>query len=104
MMVEMSSKRLGCVISKDSEGKIAGIFCDGDLRRLIETSPDREIFGMKARDVMLKNPRAIRQDALLEAALALMEKNKITQLPTVDENDRLAGVIPLHDILKSKLV
>ena len=104
MMIEMSSKRLGCVITTDSDGRVAGIFCDGDLRRLFEKVGDRELSGLKAGDVMLRNPKTIRQDAVLDAALALMEQREITQLPSVDEHDRLAGVIHLHDILKSKLV
>ena len=104
MMVVMSAKRLGCVICTDSEGRVAGIFCDGDLRRLLERTGDKAIFGLKASDVMVKNPKTIRQDAILDAALALMEQKEITQLPTVDDNGRLVGVIHLHDILKSKLV
>ena len=104
MMVEMSSKRLGCVIFKSADGKVEGIFCDGDLRRLLEKHSDREVFRLRGSDVMLKHPKTIRQDAILDAALALMERLEITQLPTVDERGLLAGVIHLHDILKSKLV
>jgi len=104
MMVEMSSKRLGCVMSIDNDGRVIGIFCDGDLRRLLENYGDKAIFSLKASDVMVKNPKTIRQDAILDAALAIMEKKEITQLPTVDPTGRLAGVIHLHDILKSKLV
>jgi len=104
MMVEMSSKRLGCVIFKDADGRVEGIFCDGDLRRLLEKQSDREVFKLRGADVMLKNPKTIREDAVLDAALSVMEKKEITQLPTVDDHDRLVGVIHLHDILKSKLV
>lgn len=104
MMVEMSSKRLGCVMSIDNDGLVAGIFCDGDLRRLLEKFGDKAIFNLKASDVMVKNPKTIRQDAILDAALAIMEKKEITQLATVDHTGRLTGVIHLHDILKSKLV
>jgi arabinose-5-phosphate isomerase len=53
---------------------------------------------------MIKNPRAIAQSAVLDAGLAIMEKHSISQLPTVDENQKLIGIIHLHDILKSKLV
>ena len=57
-----------------------------------------------AAEAMIKNPKTISQDAILDAALALMEKHSITQLPTVDSEGKLAGVLHLHDILKSKLV
>ena len=101
MIVEMSSKRLGCVMSTDDEGRVTGIFCDGDLRRLLEKFGDKAIFNLKASDVMVKNPKTIQQDAILDAALAIMERREITQLPTVDDKNHLAGVIHLHDILKA---
>ena len=53
---------------------------------------------------MIENPKTIEARALVDAALALMEKYSITVVPTVDSEGRLAGVIHLHDILKSKLV
>ena len=102
MILKMTSKRLGCVVIKDGHGKIAGIFTDGDLRRLAEQN--RELFSYRAEDVMIKNPKAIAQSAVLDAALAIMEEHSISQLPTVDENKNLIGIIHLHDILKSKLV
>jgi arabinose-5-phosphate isomerase len=104
MMVEMSAKRLGCVMMKDERGGLGGIFTDGDLRRLWEKEPDQDLIKMKARDVMIKSSKFVREDAVLDAALALMEKHAITQLPTVDADNRLVGIIHLHDILKSKLV
>ncbi|MEW6050536.1 MAG: KpsF/GutQ family sugar-phosphate isomerase [Candidatus Zixiibacteriota bacterium] len=102
MILEMTGKRLGCVLITDSSGKPTGIFTDGDLRRLIEKGAN--FAKLKAGDVMIPKPKVISQDAILDAALAVMEKHAITQLATVDSDGRLAGVIHLHDILKSKLV
>ena len=102
MILIMTSKRLGCVVIKDEKGKIAGIFTDGDLRRLAEQN--QELFSYRAEDVMIKDPKAISQSAVLDAGLAIMEKHSISQLPTLDENQKLIGIIHLHDILKSKLV
>ncbi len=102
VILQMTSKRLGCVVMKDKSGKVAGIFTDGDFRRLAELHND--FFKYRARDVMIKNPKTISESAVLDAALALMEKHSITQLPTVDDQGCLAGILHLHDILKSKLV
>ncbi len=102
MILEMTVKRLGCVLMKDENGRTAGIFADGDLRRLAEKYDD--FYKFTAEQVMIKNPKTISANAVLDAALALMEKHSITQLPTVDENGLLVGIIHLHDILKSKLV
>lgn len=102
MILQMTSRRLGCVVMKDDDGRVSGIFTDGDLRRLAENQDD--FFNLRASEVMIKNPKSIPANAVLDAALALMEKHSITQLPTVDDDGRLAGIIHLHDILKSKLV
>jgi arabinose-5-phosphate isomerase len=98
----MTSKRLGCVVVKSDDGRVEGIFTDGDLRRLVERRQD--VYNLKAGEVIIRNPKRIAQSALIDTALALMEKHSITQLPTVDEHDRLTGIIHLHDILRSKLV
>ncbi|MFQ5453368.1 MAG: CBS domain-containing protein, partial [Candidatus Zixiibacteriota bacterium] len=102
MILQMTGKRLGCVALKDKNGQLEGIFTDGDLRRLAEN--DNHFYDLKASEVMVKNPKTISCEALLDAALAIMEKYSITQLPTVDDKNRLIGIIHLHDILKSKLV
>ncbi len=102
MILEMTGKRLGCVLMTDSDGRVVGIFTDGDLRRLVESRNDYS--GITAQQAMIKSPKTVPEDAVLDRALAIMEKHSITQLATVDRQQRLVGVIHLHDILKSKLV
>jgi arabinose-5-phosphate isomerase len=102
MIVEMTSKKLGCVVTVDSNGKLAGIFTDGDLRRM--TEHQEEFFKLTADEVMIKQPKFIESKAVLDRALAIMEKYSITQLPTVDDEGLFEGIIHLHDILRSKLV
>jgi len=102
MLVVMTSKRLGCVVIIDNDGRVAGIFTDGDLRRVAENS--ETFFQKTAGDVMIRNPKTVRARDVLDAALAIMERYAVTQLPTVDGEGKFAGIIHLHDILKSKLV
>lgn len=104
MIVQMTGKRLGCVLLKNGQERVAGIFTDGDLRRLIEKDHDSNLFSLKASDVMTRMPKTIDKDAVLDRALAIMEKHTITQLAVLDDDERLVGVLHLHDILKSKLV
>ena len=101
-LLEMTGKRLGCVVVVDHDRRPSGIFTDGDLRRLVEKH--RDFSHVTVSEAMLRDPKRISQDALLDAALALMEKHSITQLLSVEEDGKLAGIIHLHDILKSKLV
>jgi arabinose-5-phosphate isomerase len=102
VILEMTGKRLGCVVVKDEQGGVAGFFTDGDLRRLVEKHDN--FYDYTAKQVMIKNPKTIPAEAVVDAALALMEKHSITQLVTVDDDDKLVGIVHLHDILKSKLV
>lgn len=102
LILEMTSKRLGCVLTTDQLDHVSGIFTDGDLRRLVEKRPDYAT--MKAEQVMIPNPKTIHCEAVLDAALAIMESHAITQLATVDKHGRLVGVLHLHDILRAKLV
>ncbi len=103
MMVAMSAGRLGAVFTVDTNHRPVGVFTDGDLRRLLETKPDNLML-LTAREIMHAEPKSVPADALLDAALNVMETHKITQLATVDESGRLVGVLHLHDILQSKLV
>ncbi|MEE8577832.1 MAG: KpsF/GutQ family sugar-phosphate isomerase [candidate division Zixibacteria bacterium] len=102
LLVLMTAKRLGCVVTLQPDGKLDGIFTDGDLRRQMEERDD--LYSCKASDVMRKAGKSINQEALIEAALAIMEKFSITQLPTLDADDKVVGLIHLHDILRSKLI
>ncbi|PIQ27275.1 MAG: D-arabinose 5-phosphate isomerase, partial [Bacteroidetes bacterium CG18_big_fil_WC_8_21_14_2_50_41_14] len=96
VIIEISSKRLGATAVLDND-ELVGVITDGDLRRMIEKHNDFR--QLKAYDVMTKHPLTVDQDELVVAALELMRKNNITQLPVVSEN-KYVGVIHLHDILR----
>ncbi len=101
-ILEITEKRLGTALIVDNENRLIGIFTDGDLRRLAEK--DEQFFKRQTGEVMIKNPKTIRPGAILDEALAMMEKYSIMVLPVVDKEKRPVGIIHLHDILKSKLV
>jgi len=101
-ILEITGKRLGSALVVDGDNRLVGIFTDGDLRRLVQE--DEKFFDRVTSEVMIKNPKRIHPDALLDRALNIMEKYSITVLPVVDSDSRPVGIIHLHDILKSKLV
>ena len=101
-ILEITGKRLGAALVIDDDDVLVGIFTDGDLRRLAQE--DDAFFSRTTGAVMIKNPKTIRPDAILDEALATMEKFSITVLPVVNEKNQPVGIIHLHDILKSKLV
>ena len=96
VIVEISAKRLGSA-AVINQSKLIGIITDGDLRRMLEDSPD--ISNIIASDIMSDSPRTISPDMLVSEALTILEKNNISQLIVLD-NSEYKGIIHIHDILK----
>ena len=95
VLLEITSKRLGCVGFIDDKGTLTGIITDGDLRRCLSA----RIFDEKASNIMTKNPQTISPDTLASEALKIMNTKKITNLFAVDSNNKPVGVIHIHDLL-----
>jgi arabinose-5-phosphate isomerase len=96
-------KRHGAVMVVDEQGKLTGIITDGDIRRLMTTEGDRA-FDVKAGEVMTKNCKKVRVDALAAEATAIFHKYRIDELPVVDAGDRPVGLIDVQDIVTIKVV
>jgi arabinose-5-phosphate isomerase len=99
---EMSDKRLGMTCVVDEHGRLTGIFTDGDLRRLMQTSAD--VLALRAEDVMKRHPRTIRRDMLAVEALKIMETHKITSVVVADESGSVEGVVHLHDLWRTQMI
>ena len=96
VLLEMTSKRLGCVGFINESGDLTGILTDGDLRRCLSSS----ILEMKAVELMTKNPKTISPEAMISEALKIMHDKKITNLFVI-ENNKPVGVIHIHDLLNN---
>lgn len=96
VLLEMTSKRLGCVGFINQAGDLTGILTDGDLRRCLSS----KILEEKAVDLMTKNPKTIAPNAMSAEALKIMHDKKITNLFVV-ENKKPVGVIHIHDLLNN---
>ncbi len=100
-IIEMTSKRLGATCVVDDNGKLVGIITDGDLRRLLQRTEN--VFGLTAGEVMTRNPKTIKKDALAVVALQEMEHYNITQLVVIDDKRFPIGMIHIHDLVKAGL-
>lgn len=96
-VAEIERVSVGSTLVTDKSQVLSGIITDGDIRRLVAGKKD--IFGLTAREVMTKNPRKSYPDAPVYDALNIMEENEITMLPITDSNNRVKGILHLHDIL-----
>jgi arabinose-5-phosphate isomerase len=100
---EMSAKKLGMTCVVDTEGRLAGIITDGDLRRHMTGASARTILDRTAGDVMTRNPVTVGRSTLAVEAIRILEQRKITSIVVVDEDRRVQGVVHLHDLWRTQL-
>jgi len=97
-VLQMASKRGICMIVDDAT-RILGVITTGDLNRLVERT--EHFFNIPVSEVMNQNPKTIPLNTLAYTAYKKMEEFRIIAMPVVDEQDRLVGVIHLHDIMRA---
>lgn len=99
-ILEMSEGRLGSVIITDDRNKVVGLLSDGDLRRAL-MNEDFTI-DCKVEELASKNPKILKnKDLLASDALQVIEDYKIQLLIVTDEEDKLIGVLHIHDLIEA---
>lgn len=95
----MTRSKLAATSVVDDEGRLAGFFTDGDLRRyLTKGQPDLDL---PIAALMTRNPKHARPEMMAVKALELLREYKIIELPVVDSDLRPVGMVHLHDITRS---
>ncbi|MBM3580059.1 MAG: KpsF/GutQ family sugar-phosphate isomerase [Alphaproteobacteria bacterium] len=97
ILLEMTSKHLGCTGVVKASGEVIGIITDGDLRRHV----DRNFLKRNATDLMTKNPTTTSANTLAVEAIRLMNKKSITSLFVLDTEKKPIGILHLHDCLRA---
>ena len=96
----MSEGRLGSVIIENENKKVIALLSDGDLRRALMN--DNFSMDCKVEDIATKNPKRLKNKELLASdALQIIEDYKIQLLIVTDENDKLVGVLHIHDLIEA---
>jgi arabinose-5-phosphate isomerase len=101
-ILEMSRKGMGMTAVVEADGRVAGIFTDGDLRRTLEKPID--VRTLPIVEVMSARPRTIRPERLAAEAVKLMEDHRISQILVVDQDSRLVGALNMHDLFRAKVL
>ncbi len=100
-MVEIAYKR-GTVPIVDAERRIVGVLTAGDLTRFVDSK--EEFFHRQVWEAMNKNPKTVTADTLAAEAVYKMEQHGIMALPVRDEENRLTGMVHLHDLMRARVV
>ncbi|HKT62404.1 arabinose 5-phosphate isomerase KdsD [Burkholderia sp. 22313] len=101
-LFQITAKRLGMTAVVDAAGRVAGIFTDGDLRRVL--ARDGDFRTLPIVDVMTREPRTIGPEQLAVEAVELMERHRINQMLVVDADGALIGALNMHDLFSKKVI
>ena len=109
-ILAMTRTKMAATSVVDDEGKLVGVFVDGDLRRCLISGPIdmnvriRDLLGSRAKfarpDMVGCGPKFVRPDTMAVKALEILREYKIIELPVCDEEHRPIGMIHLHDITR----
>ena len=91
-------RRTGAVILVDAEERLAGLFTDSDLVRLLEARRDNQL-DRPISEVMTTAPKCITSEAPLADAIALLSQYRISELPVIDDQGRPVGLVDITDLI-----
>ena len=100
-VVQLAERR-GIAVIRNGDGTVAGVITSGDLTRLMEH--DDNVMPVPVSRVMTANPRIAHEDELGSAVVYRMEQHGIISMPVLDGDDKLVGVIHLHDLMRAGVV
>ena len=98
-LLEMTRKGLGMTVVVEHDGRLAGIFTDGDLRRTLDKGID--VRQSLIDDVMTARGKTANADMLAAEALKIMEDHKINSLVVIDATGLPIGALNMHDLLRA---
>jgi len=101
-LLAMTRGGMGMTAIASADGKVSGIFTDGDLRRALERGIDFRTSVLA--DVITRNPHSIGPDSLAAEAAEMMERLRISQLLVIDDSGALAGALTTHDLMQAKVI
>lgn len=99
--VVVLAEQRGIVLVTDDELRLHGVLTAGDLTRLMEREAD--VLSEPVERIMTRNPRSALRGELASAVAFRMETHGIMAMPVLDADDRLVGVVHLHDLLRARV-
>jgi len=95
--------RHGCVLLVDTQGRLSGLFTDGDLRRALKEK-GAQVHNTPVADIMTKGPKVVTPETLASEAMAIFHKHRIDEIPVVDDDGKPVGLIDVQDVIALKVV
>ena len=104
-LLAMTKAQSGSAVVSDAEGRLLGIFTDGDFRRIMAQAADRSgVLGDRIEAHMTRDPMFVRDDAYAAELLKVFERKRIDDLPVCDARGRVVGLVDIQDLPKMKVL
>lgn len=95
-------RRPGAMLMIDERGTLAGLFTDGDLRRLVLKDP--QALEQPIASVMTRKPRVLQSDQIVRDAVALVQEFRPDEIPVVDDAGRPIGLVDVQDLIALRII
>lgn len=99
-LLKITASRAGSCTIVDAQGKLVGVFTDGDLRRHLK-SQGEHILSRPVVELATLKPRSVGKDRLAEEAFHIMESMRIDELPVLDKTRRVVGLLDVQDLMRA---
>jgi arabinose-5-phosphate isomerase len=99
--IVLLAERRGIAIMIDKDERMIGLMTAGDLTRMMEHESD--IMSVAVEKVLIRSPKVARHNELASAVVFRMEQHGIMAMPVLGDDDRLVGVVHLHDLMRARL-
>lgn len=101
----MTAAKGGAAVIADADGRLLGIFTDGDFRRALSGAKDSNLLlSSSVSGVMTKSPMFVYENAYAAELLKVFEKKRIDDLPVCDRDGRVVGLVDIQDLPKMKVL
>ncbi len=95
----------GAVSIVDEDGMMRGLFTDGDFRLLMQNVADRnEVMARPIVEVMTCEPTTVRVGTMAIEAVQIMDEREFDNLPVLDDEGRILGILDVQDLMKAGIV
>ena len=95
-------RRAGAILIVDQNHRLAGIFTDGDLRRLV--MQDDQAMSRRVGEVMTPRPQHLTIDDLVRDAVRLIRERRVDEIPVLDHDGKPVGLVDVQDLIAMKVV
>ena len=99
--IVLLAERRGIAIMVDQSERLVGLMTAGDLTRTMERESD--ILSVPLDRVLIRSPKVARHNELASAVVFRMEQHGIMAMPVLGDDDRVVGVVHLHDLMRARL-